>query len=297
MMRWVGRIMKALIGTLASVAAFLVAKAIFIAVAAFLSLGLSVASFAVPTLASVMSRVTAAIIGPPVVATAAETARFRREINTLRRQNATLNRQKTALTRGNENLRRRNVTLSTNNRQLSGTNRQLQRQIGTNRRVVRSAATRIGGRAVRTATRSIAAIPIESVPILGVATIIATTAWEIRDVCRTLDDMAEIQREMGDEPESTWHALACNYASVGAARAQHFGEMSIVQCRAAANEVRSQWEQLAKIVLEDAPDIMEATYELDAEIMTAAEEEYKKVNTICDCIEDILCDPLSLYID
>ena len=85
------------------------------------------------------------------------------------------------------------------------------------RAVKRKAATRRFGtrlttRTKRVAAKSIAAIPAEAVPFLGVAVIIADTGYEIYAACQTIKDLDELYSQigMGDEtPDDALHT-ACN---------------------------------------------------------------------------------------
>lgn len=69
-------------------------------------------------------------------------------------------------------------------------------------KVQRTAAARRFGsslvnRSRRVAARSVAAIPVESVPYIGVAAIVAGTAYELYAMCETLQDMETLYAELG----------------------------------------------------------------------------------------------------
>jgi hypothetical protein len=77
-----------------------------------------------------------------------------------------------------------------------------------------AAARRFGqslvARSRRVAARSIAAIPAESLPYVGVAAIIAGTGYELYAMCQTLTDLDRLYRELGvaeSVPEDTLSAL------------------------------------------------------------------------------------------
>lgn len=288
--------------------AFLVAKAVPILAGVVVSLSFSMASFVIPALASAVWSAAAWIIGPPVMASVTETQR-------LRQQNQALKRNNQDLTRRNRNLGERNSELSTRNQGLRKTNshqaqanrvlrvenerltttsKQLSDQLSGHRRVTAATAHRIGQRAVRTTTRSIAAIPLESVPVLGVTTIIATAAWEIRDTCDTVDDMAKIQRELGQEPDVTFAARACDEIPLQGARVDHYGSMPISECRAKAEAAQNRVFYLAKQARDELPDLVEPWGAFDEEIRQAADNEFQAINEICDCIADLICDPEDL---
>ena len=72
--------------------------------------------------------------------------------------------------------------------------------------------TRLASRTKRVVGKSIAAIPAEAVPFLGVAVLIADTGYEIYAACETMQDLDELysQLGMGDEtPDDALHT-ACN---------------------------------------------------------------------------------------
>lgn len=265
-MRWAGSVLRffAYLGTL------LAAKALMILIVAAISLSLTIASFTIPALATAMAGAAKWMFGSTVVVTAAEARDLRRT---------------------NQNLNRRNSDLSTRNQRLSTTNHQLERQISGHRQVTANTARRVGQRAVGTTTRSVAAIPIESVPMIGISTIIATTLWEIRDACRTLDDMAEIQKQLGLEPDPSFADKACNALPVQGARLDYYGNMTISECRAEAQAARDRIYHLATEISEEIPDLIEDMDRFDEETVQAADEEFEAINVICDCIADLICNP------
>ena len=67
-------------------------------------------------------------------------------------------------------------------------------------------------RSRRVAARSIAAIPVESVPYIGVAAIVAGTGYEIYAMCETLADLNRRYEELGLEEEVPDDAMSrlCN---------------------------------------------------------------------------------------
>ena len=72
----------------------------------------------------------------------------------------------------------------------------LQRSVQEERLAKRKAAKEIRGKAVdrakTSAKRNIAAMPLEAVPVLGVATVIAVTVWEIHDLCEIMIHVDEL---------------------------------------------------------------------------------------------------------
>jgi hypothetical protein len=81
----------------------------------------------------------------------------------------------------------------------------------------RKAATRkfgkrLASRTKRVAAKSIAAIPAEAIPFVGVAVLIADTSYELYAACENLRDLDQLYAdlEMNDEiPDDTAHT-ACN---------------------------------------------------------------------------------------
>jgi hypothetical protein len=88
-------------------------------------------------------------------------------------------------------------------------------------RLQRQAAARRFGQSLvsrsrRVAARSIAAIPAESLPYVGVAAIIAGTSYELYAMCETLGDLNRLYAELGleeDVPDDAMSRL-CNPADL-----------------------------------------------------------------------------------
>lgn len=81
----------------------------------------------------------------------------------------------------------------------------LERSAQKERLAKRSAAKEIRGKAIgrakASAKRNITAMPLEAVPVLGVATVLTVTAWEIDDLCQIvihIDELSTIH-----DPETT----------------------------------------------------------------------------------------------
>jgi hypothetical protein len=69
---------------------------------------------------------------------------------------------------------------------------------------IRKAATRKFGnrlatRTKRVAAKSIAAIPAESIPVIGVAVLIADTGYELYAACETVKDLDQLYSDLGME--------------------------------------------------------------------------------------------------
>jgi hypothetical protein len=63
--------------------------------------------------------------------------------------------------------------------------------------------TRLASRTKRVAAKSIAAIPAESIPFLGVAVLLADTSYELYAACETVTDLDQLYIDLGIEGEST----------------------------------------------------------------------------------------------
>jgi len=61
--------------------------------------------------------------------------------------------------------------------------------------------TRLASRTKRVATKSIAAIPAEAIPFVGVAVIIADTGYELYAACETVRELDLLYSELGMDDE------------------------------------------------------------------------------------------------
>jgi hypothetical protein len=62
----------------------------------------------------------------------------------------------------------------------------------------------------RVATKSIAAIPAESIPFIGVAVLIAHTGYELYAACETVEDLDQLYADLGmadGPPEEVMHSV------------------------------------------------------------------------------------------
>jgi hypothetical protein len=57
--------------------------------------------------------------------------------------------------------------------------------------------TRLANRTKRVATKSLAAIPAESIPVIGIGVLLADTGYELYAACETLRDVNQLYLEMG----------------------------------------------------------------------------------------------------
>ncbi|MEP5566451.1 MAG: hypothetical protein ABJN62_01330 [Halioglobus sp.] len=67
--------------------------------------------------------------------------------------------------------------------------------------------TRLATRTKRVAAKSIAAIPAESIPLLGIAVLIADTGYELYAACETITDLDQLYEDLGMTGEVTDDAM------------------------------------------------------------------------------------------
>ena len=70
--------------------------------------------------------------------------------------------------------------------------------------------TRLTTRTKRVATKSIAAIPAEAIPFLGVAVLIADTGYELYAACETVSDLDQLYSDLGmldETPDDVMHSV------------------------------------------------------------------------------------------
>ncbi len=77
---------------------------------------------------------------------------------------------------------------------------------------VRKFGNRLSIRTKRVATRSIAAIPAEAIPYLGIAVLITGTAYELYEACQSIQDLEELYGELGldEAPSEDAVTAACD---------------------------------------------------------------------------------------
>jgi hypothetical protein len=74
----------------------------------------------------------------------------------------------------------------------------------------RKFANRLATRTKRVAAKSIAAIPAESIPFIGVAVIVADTGYELYAACETVRDLDQLYADLGmadEAPEDAMHSV------------------------------------------------------------------------------------------
>lgn len=77
---------------------------------------------------------------------------------------------------------------------------------------VKKFGSRLSARTKRVATRSIAAIPGEAIPYLGIAVLIAGTSYELYEACQSIKDLEALYGELGldEAPPEDAVTAACD---------------------------------------------------------------------------------------
>ena len=96
-----------------------------------------------------------------------------------------------------------NQGLKGKNAKLTARNKTLKTKLAGSSKVDKKAASKIAKRISRrtavAASRNLAAIPAESVPVYGIAVIVAATVWELTEACETMKDMQALNIALGNE--------------------------------------------------------------------------------------------------
>ena len=120
--------------------------------------------------------------------------------------------------------------------------REMEWEVGKIRNAAGSAAKESRKRLVKAVGRSIATAPVKALPYAGVAAIVGFTVWEISVLCRTIEDMDEIQKAAGAaEAEAEIAPAVCESLEPAVKRA-------VATTR---NFSRDQWDEFRK----HAPDL------------------------------------------
>ena len=78
------------------------------------------------------------------------------------------------------------------------------------KKATRRFGTRLANRTKRVAAKSITAIPAESIPLIGVAVIIADTGYELYAACETVKDLDQLYADLGmadETPDDIMHSV------------------------------------------------------------------------------------------
>jgi hypothetical protein len=72
------------------------------------------------------------------------------------------------------------------------------------REAVKDTAERVSRRVATATARNVATLPGEALPYVGAAVAVAATAWEVKDACALMEEMAELAAafELGASPET-----------------------------------------------------------------------------------------------
>lgn len=273
---------------------------------AVVAVSFSVASFAIPALAGAVSSAAIWAAGSSVMSDlSADNRRLRSDLAVTHAQVLDLNHANDDLNRKNANLRgdldvsRSNerrliddkIRLRADTEALKLANTELGDKLRRQRQAVDFRSGRIERRTARGAALSVAAIPLESVPVLGATTIIATAAWELSDLCQTLQDMNEIRSAFVEEPDRGIQDRVCGAMGLQMFRAREYADMSVPDCREAAISARQRILSLG-----DGTDLAEKEplfrqTGFSEEVVRQAEAEFEQISRICNCIADLACDP------
>lgn len=77
--------------------------------------------------------------------------------------------------------------------------REKNKKLRETRNKVAKTRTKIQKRVIRNATRNVGAIPAESMPVIGIATIVAVTTMDLKDACDTMTDLDDLSVTLGFE--------------------------------------------------------------------------------------------------
>ena len=78
-------------------------------------------------------------------------------------------------------------------------------------KAVGSTTSGVKRRALRTASRSVGALPFEAAPLVGTAAIVGVTTWELNDLCETAKDMDALNRALNpDEATDVDQTSVCS---------------------------------------------------------------------------------------
>lgn len=78
------------------------------------------------------------------------------------------------------------------------------------KKATRKFGARLTSRTKRVAAKSIAAIPAESIPFIGVAVLVADTGYELYAACETITDLDQLYSELGmteEVPDDAMHGV------------------------------------------------------------------------------------------
>lgn len=74
---------------------------------------------------------------------------------------------------------------------------------------VKAVSGNISRRLVRVVSVNVASIPAESIPIIGIGTVLAVTAFDIASACQTMTELDELAMEIDESPPSPDSSKVC----------------------------------------------------------------------------------------
>ncbi len=89
----------------------------------------------------------------------------------------------------------KNTRLARNNSELEEKHAKLKTESARKVKAVQKVSKRIATRSITSATRNIASLPGETIPVLGTSIIIGVTLWDIHDFCQNMKDINELNSE------------------------------------------------------------------------------------------------------
>lgn len=95
----------------------------------------------------------------------------------------------------------KNTRLTKNNTELEEKHSKLNTESAKKAGAVQKVSKRIATRSVGGATRNIASLPGEAIPILGTSIIVGVTLWDIHDFCQNMKDLNELNGVFGHHLE------------------------------------------------------------------------------------------------
>jgi hypothetical protein len=111
------------------------------------------------------------------------------------------------------------------------------------REAVSDTMDRVGPRMVHMTQRNIASIPGEALPFIGIAVVVAATTWELRDACKTMEDLHELDVALNpDRAIESGEVCGMRVPTAAEVRDKVFASPSVV------------WEEM-KAQYDDLPDV------------------------------------------
>ncbi|WP_306006008.1 hypothetical protein [Aquicoccus porphyridii] len=213
-------------------------------------LAFNMASFTIASLTTVMSDIAQWLTGRSVV------AQMSQDISRLKSRNA-------SLSSDNKEMRAKNRKLTTDLDKSQANLKKTRTDLDTTRESLKrtrveldGSTRRIAQRVVRGAGRNVAAVPMEVVPVIGAATVIAVTALDIKEACDTVNDMQDLRVNNGiDEEPQDWASQVCG--SFSRPSSPEVCKMTVPQCREHAQDVRERLgDELADMIVEQCDQLI-----------------------------------------